>query len=72
MCCLRKLDGGLSNDVFQILKLIGEFHAIKSDLIVIETKSNDFKQSFLNEPIFLLSFECCDTLDINLFQITKI
>ena len=44
LCCLRKLDGGLSNYVFQILKLIGEFHAIKSDLIVIETKSNDFKQ----------------------------
>jgi len=44
LCYLRKLDGGLSNYVFQILKLIGEFHAIKSDLIVIETKSNDFKQ----------------------------
>ena len=44
LCCLRKLDGRLSNYMFQILKLIGEFHAIKSALIVIETKSSDFKQ----------------------------
>ena len=44
LCCLRKLDGRLSHYMFQILKLIGEFHAIKSALIVIETKSYDFKQ----------------------------
>lgn len=30
--------------MFQILKLIDEVHVIKSTLIVIETKSNDFKQ----------------------------